>query len=72
MRLLGRLRLLLPAVGFLAAIGVLLGAGRLSPALGGLVRALLHPLTLVLLGTAMVLLRWGRTRKTGRDRAPAP
>ena len=72
MKLLGRLRLLLPAVGLLAALGVLLGAGRLSPAIAGITRALLHPLTLTLLAAVTILLRWRRPRKTGSDRHSTP
>lgn len=71
-RITRRLRPLLPTFGLLAAIGLLLGAGRLSPALGGVARTLMQPLTLVLLAVIVVVLRWRHSRKTGSDRRPAP
>ncbi len=57
-RLLRDLLILLLAIGILLLIGK--GLGAVSPAAGGVLRALAHPLTLLALLALLLLWRWRR------------
>lgn len=67
MRILGELLLLV--LGIAAVMVVARGLMPIAPALAGVLRALFHPIVLVLLGALFVLFRAGRGRRKSRDKS---
>ncbi|MCC6783975.1 MAG: hypothetical protein IT457_14115 [Planctomycetes bacterium] len=64
------LELALLGVAIAAVLGATRGLGAVVPGLANALRLLFHPLVLLALATAFVLLRWRRPRPKGRNADP--
>lgn len=70
MRLLFEIVLVVGGIALLLAI--LKGLGPVFPALGSVLRLLLHPVTIAILVALALLLRVGRRSRRGPNRPPLP